>query len=121
MTDAIEQYFEALGRRGHEPLVGNFSGRVRFEILDGVRTDYWTLVIERGRLDVSHRRGKPGCTIRGERQLFDLLVTGYENPMAATLRGALICTGDVDLLLAVQRLFPGPPAGAARPVRSGSA
>jgi len=24
------------------------------------------------------------------------------------LRGALVCTGDVDLLLAIQRIFPGP-------------
>ena len=36
--------------------------------------------------------------------------------MAAVLRGALVCTGDVELLLAIQRIFPGPPrAGSRRP------
>ena len=27
--------------------------------------------------------------------------------MAAVLRGALACTGDVELLFAIQRIFPG--------------
>ena len=34
--------------------------------------------------------------------------------MAAVLRGALVCTGDVELLFAIQRIFPGPPRAAIR-------
>ena len=28
--------------------------------------------------------------------------------MASTLRGAIVCTGDVELMLAIQRIFSGP-------------
>ena len=38
--------------------------------------------------------------------------------MAAVLRGDIRCTGDVQMLLMIQRIFPGPPSeGAAVPPR----
>jgi hypothetical protein len=58
---------------------------------------------------VSHQDGLAACTIRAERALFGRLCRGEENAMAAVLRGALECTGDVELLYAIQRIFPGPP------------
>jgi putative sterol carrier protein len=48
------------------------------------------------------------CIIRADKALFEQLITGEENAIAATLRGALICTGNVELLFAIQRIFPGP-------------
>ena len=46
--------------------------------------------------------------MRADIDVFDRLARGVDNAMAATLRGALTCAGEVDLLLAVQKLFPGP-------------
>lgn len=106
--DATERFFTELGRRGHEPLVANFSGRVRIEIVDRHAVDCWTLTIERGDIEVTRDGEAPACIMRGDRRLFEQLVRGETNAMAATLREALECRGDVDLLLAVQRLFPGP-------------
>jgi hypothetical protein len=41
--------------------------------------------------------------------LFEQLTRGEANAMAAVLRGDIVCTGDVELLFALQRIFPSPP------------
>src|SRR5262245_51734640 len=110
MSDATRQFFEELGRRGHEPLVAKFTGRVRFVLRDGRRTEHWMLAIDRGDVAVSRRDDAAGCTIRSEKALFDRLVQGEQNVMTAALRGELVCVGDPVLLLAIGRLFPGPPS-----------
>ena len=108
MSDATARFFEELARRGHEPALSRVTGRVRFEIVDGTHVQHWLVAIEGGDITVSRKKGKADCTIRGDVDLFDRLARGEDNAMAATLRGALTCAGEVDLLLAVQKLFPGP-------------
>jgi SCP-2 sterol transfer family len=107
MSDATERFFEELGQRGTEPCLAGITGRVRFDIVGGKRTEHWLLDIAAGDITVSQRAGEADCTMKADRELFDRLVRGEDNAMAATLRGALDCTGEVDLLLAVQKLFPG--------------
>jgi putative sterol carrier protein len=107
MSDATERFFDELTRRGHEPSLASVTGRVRFDVLDGERTRHWLVTIERGDITVKRGKGKSECTMRADIELFDRLARGEDNAMAATLRGALTCTGQVDLLLAVQKLFPG--------------
>ena len=107
MSDATERFFEELGERGHEPCLASITGQVRFDIVGGKRTEHWLVSLDRGDITVSQRAGNADCTMKADRELFDRLVRGEDNAMAATLRGALICTGEVDLLLAIQKLFPG--------------
>ena len=109
MSDDVVEFFEELGRRGHEPLLAKVTGRVRFDLVDGARTDQWLVALDKGDAVVPHQAGQAECTIRAERALFERLCRGEENAMAAVLRGAVVCTGDVELLFAVQRIFPGPP------------
>jgi predicted lipid carrier protein YhbT len=109
MSDAVVEFFRELGRRGHEPLLAKVTGRVRFDLVDGGRTDRWLVAVDKGDTTVSHQGGPAACAIRAERALFQRLCRGEENAMAAVLRGALVCTGDVELLYAIQRIFPGPP------------
>jgi putative sterol carrier protein len=109
MSDDVVEFFEELGRRGHEPLLGKVTGRVRFDLVDGGRTDRWLVAVDKGDVTVGHEGGQADCAIRAERALFERLCRGEENAMAAVLRGALVCTGDVELLYAIQRIFPGPP------------
>ena len=109
-TQTIE-FFRKLQRRGHEPLLEEVSGVACFELADGGRIDRWLVAIDRGDLQVSHKAGEAGCTIRAARGLFERMCRGEENAVAAVLRGALVCTGDVGLFLAIQRLFPGPHDG----------
>ncbi|GAB3354679.1 hypothetical protein GCM10027452_22570 [Micromonospora halotolerans] len=41
-------------------------------------------------------------------RLFEELVTGEENTIAALLRGDMTVSGDLRLVLQVERTFPGP-------------
>jgi putative sterol carrier protein len=109
-TQTIE-FFRELQRRGHEPLLEEVSGAVCFELTDGGQIDRWLVAIDRGDVKVSHKAGEADCTIRAERALFERLCRGEENAIAAVLRGAVVCTGNVELLVAIQRIFPGPRYG----------
>ena len=108
MSDDVVEFFEELGRRGLSRFWRR-SRAVRFDLVDGGRTDRWLVAVDKGDTVVSHQDGLAECTIRAERALFERLCRGEENAMAAVLRGALVCTGDVELLYAIQRIFPGPP------------
>jgi hypothetical protein len=110
-SDGIARFFGELGRRGHEPLLAKVTGRVRFDLVEGGRTDRWLVAVDKGDTAVSHKGGAAECTIQADRALFERLCRGEENAIAAVLRGALVCSGDVELLFAIQRLFPGPPRG----------
>jgi|GEM_PF-589001 len=109
--DPVAAFFGELGQRGHEPLLRKVSGRIRFDLGDGGDTEPWLVTVNRGELTVAQEAGQADCTIRGERQVFEELVGGRKNLMAAVLRGALACHGDLELLLAIQRIFPAPPRG----------
>jgi putative sterol carrier protein len=109
MSDAVVDFFRELGQRGHEPLLAKVTGRARFDLVDDGRSDRWLVAVDKGDTTVSHQGGPAECAIQAERALFERLCRGEENAMAAVLRGALVCTGDVELLFAIQRIFPGPP------------
>jgi putative sterol carrier protein len=118
MSDEVAAFFDELGRRGHEPLLAKVMGRVRFDLVDGGRTDRWLVAVDKGDITARREGGQADCAIRADRALFERLCRGEENAMAAVLRGALVCTGDVELLYAIQRIFPGPPRE--RPARRGA-
>lgn len=108
-ADGVVQFFQKLDRRGHEPLLAKVTGRARVDVVEGGHTDRWLVTVNKGDIAVSHEGGPAECAIRAERALFERLCRGEENAMAAVLRGALVCSGEVELLFAIQRIFPGPP------------
>ena len=108
MSDSVAEFFEALGRRGYEPLLAKVRGRVRIDMTDGGEVDRWLVTIDNGEVGVSNGDGDADCTIRAARVLLDAICRGDQNAMAAVLRNELVCTGDVELLFAIQRTFPGP-------------
>jgi putative sterol carrier protein len=108
-ADGIVQFFQKLDRREHEPLLAKVTGRVRFDLVKGGHTDRWLVTVDKGDTAISHKGGPAECTVRADRALFERLCRGEENALAAVLRGALVCSGDVELLFAIQRIFPGPP------------
>jgi putative sterol carrier protein len=108
MTDTTASFFQDLQHRGNEPTLRRVAGTVRFDVVEGELVDHWLVKIDKGVLAVSRADGPADCAITGEKELFDRLATGRTNAMAAVLRGAVSVDGDLDLLLAAQRLFPGP-------------
>jgi SCP-2 sterol transfer family len=115
MSDATDAFFEELRARGHEPRLRNVTGTVRFDITQDGSTTLWWLAIDKGDLRVSTGEAgtdstDPDCVIKTRRSLFDEIATGQVNALAAMLRGDVIVAGDPELLVAVQPLFPPPPA-----------
>jgi hypothetical protein len=108
-TDDVVEFFQELSGREHEPLLAKARGWVRFELVEPDRIDRWLVAVDKGAVAVSHSDGPAECTARLDRALFGRLSRGEGNAIAAVLRGAVVCTGDVELLLAVARIFPGGP------------
>jgi len=111
MADAIAEFLDALTRADHVPLLEGVSGALRVELESGGQTERRLIVIDRGSVSESRRHAKADCTIRTDRELFEGMVSGRVNAMAALLRGQVGVEGDPNLLLQFQRLFPSPPPG----------
>jgi putative sterol carrier protein len=109
MSDATSNFFAALESSDDEPLLAKASGSLRFELSKGHAVERWRVDIRKGDVAVSHKAGAADCVLRTSKSLFDKLATGRENAMAAVLRGALVVEGNIDLLLAFQRILPSPP------------
>ncbi|SCG59215.1 SCP2 sterol-binding domain-containing protein [Micromonospora inositola] len=109
MLDATTRFFEDLDRRGFEPLLQKTSGTLRFDLHEGPQTTHWLLQIDRGNLRVRQEDQEADTVVGTPPRLFGELVTGSENAIAALLRGDMTVSGDLRLVLQVDRLFPGPP------------
>jgi putative sterol carrier protein len=109
VTDPTAEFFAELGQRGHEQLLSKAKGRARIDLVDGKRTQRWLLTVDKGRLVVSKENADADCVIRADKTLFDKVVTGRQNAVAAVLRGELEIAGDWRFLVLLQRLFPSPP------------
>lgn len=83
---------------------------MRFDLANSkAQVDHWLVAVDRGDVTITQDTAAADCTIRTDKALFERLITGKENAIAATLRGAIVCSGNVELLFAIQRIFPGPP------------
>src|SRR6266540_4350553 len=85
MTDPTEQFFDDLGRRGHEPMLAKASGSLRFDLKGDAGTDHWLLTVERGDIQVSREAAAAECVLRAD----------------------LRVDGKLELLTLLRRLFPG--------------
>ena len=108
--DPIAKFMDGVASRGHEPSLAKATGTLRFEVVDGKQTERWLLTVSRGELAVSRKNAHADVTLRAPRALFEQIFRGKTNATAAFLRGALQIEGDVELIVLVQRLLPGPPA-----------
>jgi putative sterol carrier protein len=114
MTTATAEFFEALARRGREPLLGKARGTIRVDLVDDGGTDHWLLAVDRGAVSVSRADEAADFTLRANRKVFDRMARGEANTMAMLLRGEVEADGRWELGVAFQRLFPGPPATSGR-------
>ncbi|MFF4807967.1 SCP2 sterol-binding domain-containing protein [Micromonospora chersina] len=107
--DTTTRFFEELDRRGFEPLLAKTSGTLRFDLHEGPQTTHWLLEVDRGNLRVRQEDREADTVVGTEPRLFGELVTGEENAIAALLRGDMTVSGDLRLVLQIERIFPGPP------------
>jgi putative sterol carrier protein len=113
-VDVTEEFFAALGKRAHEPLLRKVSARMRFDLVAGRKTQHWLLTVDGGDIAVERRHGEADCVLRADKAVFDDVAAGRVNAFAALLRGALDVEGDVQLLVLFQRLLPSPRRSRAR-------
>ena len=110
MADETTDFMNELGRRSNDPLLRKLNETVRFDIVSGKKTDRWLMRIENGDVTVSHKGGTADTVVRADREVFGRMARGEANPVASVLRGDVAWEGAWKNLVAVQRLFPGPPA-----------
>ena len=101
------------------PLLEHLSGSVRFDLMRDGRTEHWLVQIQDGDVEVSHKAGNPDCVARMEASTFEAMTRGELNAIAAAFRGDLDIEGQPAILLAFQRLFPGPPSDRERLATAG--
>ncbi|WP_406044932.1 SCP2 sterol-binding domain-containing protein [Micromonospora sp. NBC_00898] len=109
MSDPTAEFFDGLGRRGHEPLLEEATGTIRFDLKHDHGLDRWFVVIRQGDVRVSRDERESDSVVRAEKGLFDRIVSGEENLYAAWVRNELRAEGEVRLARLMQRVFPGPP------------
>ncbi len=109
MLNPITSFFGALGRRGHEPLLEEATGTIRFDLTHERGVDRWFVAIERGDVRVLRDGGEADCVFHASRATFDRIVSGQSLQYTAWLRNELTVEGDTRLGRLFHRLWPGPP------------
>jgi putative sterol carrier protein len=113
MPASIEEFFESLSHRGHEPMLKRLSATIRFDIIDGDRTEHRLIRIDHGDIRVAVSDEPADCVIIAGRAVCDDVVSGRTSGLAALLRGEAAVEGDPELMVLMQRLFPREPATSA--------
>jgi putative sterol carrier protein len=114
MSDPTGQFFAELGSRGHEPMLRKATGTLRFDLVDGTSKAQWSVALKKGDVSVSQTNAEADCVVTTDRSLFDAIVRGETNAMAAVLRGEIGVEGETELLVLFQRVFAGPAASIQR-------
>jgi hypothetical protein len=112
MSDPCNDFFDRLHEHGFDARLGRVKGTIRFDVLDSDPGEHWLVALDRGAIHVSRDDDPADCVVRADRATLDGIVAGRINPTTAVLRGVAAATGNIDVLLHLQRLFPaGPDAG----------
>ncbi|MER7893667.1 SCP2 sterol-binding domain-containing protein [Micromonospora sp. NPDC094482] len=109
MSETAERFFESLPARAPDVLRGLVSGTLQIELSTDDETDHWLVVMRPGTVEVSRHRGPADALWYSSADLFDRLVRGEAQGVAAVLRNESTFSGNVVLFLAFRRFFPDPP------------
>ncbi|MGC5329812.1 SCP2 sterol-binding domain-containing protein [Micromonospora sp. DT62] len=109
MVDATTRFLEDLDRREYEPLLAKSCGTLRLDLHEGAQTTHWLMRIDRGKVWVSRDDREADTVIGTSPALFENIAAGREDGVAALLRGDITVTGDLRLVLQLERLFPSHP------------
>ncbi len=116
-ADAATAFFAELVSKGHEPLLHAISGTLRIDLTavadPATAVEHWYVTVVGGNVSVSHRSAKADAVMRLDKKLFEGMAKGTVNLTAALLRGVVEIEGDIALVNAFSRLFPGPAASRA--------
>jgi hypothetical protein len=106
--DPIGDFFDQLGRRGHEPVLEEADGIIRFDLRDEHGIDHWFVLIRNGDVQVSREDHPADCIVYTDRATFDMMVTGQLQTIPAWLRNLFWVEGDPVLWRSFHGILPGP-------------
>ncbi|MGK5444915.1 SCP2 sterol-binding domain-containing protein [Micromonospora sp. URMC 105] len=109
MAMSAAEFLERLSPRRRPELPETTAGTLRLDLHDGGRTEHWYLTLHDQCLDVARSADEADLVVRADREVFDRLAAGRTHVVAALMRNDLTVQGDIRLLLALRRIFPGPP------------
>ncbi|MEH1027816.1 SCP2 sterol-binding domain-containing protein [Micromonospora sp. DT68] len=109
MTEATERFFESLPARGPTILRGLVEGTLQIDLEDGQQSEHWLVRMQPGAVRSARERGPADAIWYCRAALFDKLITGEAQGIAAVLRNESTFSGNVVLFLAFRRFFPNPP------------
>jgi putative sterol carrier protein len=109
MPDPTTEFFDSLEHRRHERLLEEAAGTIRFDLAGEHETEHWFLEISHGDLSVSRDARAADLIVRTDHSLFNKLVTGETNWIAAWLRNQVIFEGSSQLARYFELTLPGPP------------
>src|SRR2546421_2648634 len=93
MPTPIIEFLDELPGHGRDPLLERLRAAVRFDIIDGERTEHRLVRIDHGDIAVSTENAPADCVLRAAGRTFEAGVAGRVRPMAALLRGGLSVAG----------------------------
>lgn len=109
MADVAEEFFDQLGRRGHERLTARTTGAIRFDLEHEQGVDRWLVTIANGAVEVSREDREADTVIRTDLAFFERMVRGEAKPLSAWLRNDITTEGEFRFIVLLERLFAAPP------------
>ncbi|SCF36356.1 SCP2 sterol-binding domain-containing protein [Micromonospora mirobrigensis] len=115
MTEATERFFASLPSRAPVALRNSvllrpvLTGTLQIDLVEGPTTDHWRVAMAPGQAEVTRADGEADARWTSNPRLFDRLVTGETQALAAVLRNEATLSGNVLLWLMFRRFFPDPP------------
>jgi putative sterol carrier protein len=107
MVDPTSDFFDTLTRPDARKL-GEVTATIRIDLDRGKATEHWLLTVDKGNISVSSKNVKADAVLHADKALFDRLVQGEANAVASMLRGLITGEGDMELVVLLQGLLPGP-------------
>ncbi|MFC8616181.1 SCP2 sterol-binding domain-containing protein [Micromonospora purpureochromogenes] len=108
MATSGAEFLEQLTSRRRPQLPETLSGTIRLDLHDGGRTEHWYLTVHDQSVDVTRSPDDADLVVRADRTVFDRLVDGRTEVVQSLMRNELAVQGEMRLLLALRRIFPGP-------------
>ncbi|WP_422737129.1 hypothetical protein ACN263_27430 [Micromonospora sp. WMMD729] len=109
MTEATQRFFESLPARARTVLRGPVAGTLQIDLGIDHQTEHWLVRMRPGEAQATRERGPADAIWYSSAALFDRLIAGESQALAALLRNESTFSGDVKLFLAFRRFFPEPP------------
>ena len=107
--DAVEAFFAEMSTRGSIPLFRDVKGTIRFDVSSDTGVKRWAVTLQKGEVAVSNRNVKADAVVAVDRTLFNEIAEGRRTPWPPSSEAPWVMTGDMRMVLAFQRFFPGKP------------